>query len=577
MKNGADSDALTSYVIHQFWRAWNSACAVRVPPHFAFLVAACWVCPAWSDVYEEIRHEATKINIDSEGYALPLVSHWTTGKDEFSKGWAPERQFELLDRGHYLLPWFEMPGRTSDGFPRTAAEFATYYEKSIKKAAAMRLPLVFSTGQWEAGLSMSPYLERPPESNPNVITATGSILPKVSPFGAVEPWREIGVSTTATPWLRQIAEWYPEPPLIIFLSNNEHAKLKWKDAELDFRYASVNAGATDAKKRADVAAGWIERYRTLQSGMREGLPNPAWRSVSIFVGYEASGPRSFGRWPGWGEYALHTEDYIDPSPYMWDGGSPSFYTDNWNTITDFKVFSPQVEFMNLVFMNESARSANPRFWYEMSIWDGHMPDDPASDKRNYYVTLGQTYGPERYEGFVKFGMWLTRPRVLREFRGWLYPREQGNDYFMSLVRAVDEVHQTGVLREWWRNGELIPNPKGNHPYQSNIPPEYQNEDRWFLLDVNVNPPRPWALATELKVFALALVRNGSSGNEWLLFAHSPLGPLTDVIVTVPGFGPARIDVSPAGAYYQISGGQVLKVAGSLADSAPSPPSVVRVD
>ncbi|TAK53552.1 MAG: hypothetical protein EPO25_10250 [Gammaproteobacteria bacterium] len=533
---------------------------------------------ALASVADDIRIEATRPNQDAEGYALPLISHWTTGNHALSRGWAPARQLELIDQGHYLLPWFQLPGRTTSDYPQTAAEFTEYYEESIKRAAVLRLPLVFIASQWEAGLSKDPYLRLPAELNPNVVTADGIVLPKVSPFGPVQPWIEIGLATTATSWMKQIAEWYPDPPLVIFLSNNEHAKLMWKDAELDRRYVAANGTGTSKSLKKDlVSKGWIERYRALQAGMRSGLASPAWRSASIFIGYDAAGPPHFGRWAEWDSYALNTSEFIDPSPLVWDGGSPSFYTDNWRESTDFTMYCPQIEFMNLVFMNASARLVNPRFWYEMSVWDGHMPDDPATDKRGYYESLGQSYSPARYGGMVRFGMWLTRPRAVREFRDWVYPREDGNDYFMSLVAAVDEVHNTPLLRDWWQRGTLVVNPAGMHPYQVQIPPEYQSVNRWFLLDSDANPPKPWAPSTRLRVYALAMSRVRDHGAEWLVYAHAPTGPVADADVKLPGYGVLRIMVPTEGAFYQVGRGEVRRVMPWSTELQPRAPLGVRAD
>ena len=95
---------------------------------------------------------------------------------------------------------------------------------------------------------------------------------------------------------------------------------------------------------------------------------------------------------------------------MWDGGSPSYYTHDWNGSTDYTTWSPQIEFMNLVFMQKEAYKLNPRFWFEFSVWDGCQKNPPYLSKDEYYRRQGQSYNPQRYGGFVQFGMWLLRPR-----------------------------------------------------------------------------------------------------------------------------------------------------------------------
>jgi len=123
---------------------------------------------------------------------------------------------------------------------------------------------------------------------------------------------------------------------------------------------------------------------------------------------------------------------------------------------------------------------------------------------------------------------------------------------MALVAAVDRVHTNPVLREWWRTGQLVPNRAHRHPYQVNVPSEYVNEDRWFLLDANVNPRFPWDVTTEIPIFALALVKGAFPVREWLVYAHTPLGARRNVQLNVPGYGIINVDVAVAGSFFLIN-------------------------
>lgn len=192
---------------------------------------------------------------------------------------------------------------------------------------------------------------------------------------------------------------------------------------------------------------------------------------------------------------------------------------------------------------------NPRFWFETSTWDGNV--DQPNDKRAFYSKKGQAYNPERYGGVARFGMWLLRPRAVREFRGWTELRSVQGPYFLAVVEAVDEVHGDPMLRRFWRKGRLVPNRKHAHPYRIDLPEEYKNMDRWFLLDTSLDPKRPWKLDTELPVFALARVMGAASQREWLVYAHAPLGMRRGVEVVVPEYRPVKIDVPPSGAFYQV--------------------------
>ncbi len=523
---------------------------MRIPqivlPLFLMLLAIT-TKPAQVSVVEGIRAEATRKNTSSVGRPLPLAGHWNLGQAK--DGFSPDYQMKMIEQGHHLLPWFLMPDPAANPEdPRWIA----YYEEAIKRAAEMKLPIALVSTQWEALLSVDDqYLNLPPDRNPNVAMADGKIRREVSPFGPRGAWYEVGVKWGSSPMMQRLQELYEDPPLILLISNNEHVKLHWTKVEDDRRFARLfGRGLEDDSKRKIVGDEWIVRYRSLQQGFRDGLKCAHWRENSLFIGYDAFGPAHFGRWAGWMEYSLYSKGRIDPWPLAWDGGSPSFYVYNWAAVTDYTVFSPQIETMNWVFMQSEARRLNPNFWFEMSVWDGHEPA-MENDKRKAYVKIGQQFMPTRYGGMAQFGMWLLRPRTVREFRGWQDTLAQAENYFLPIVEAVDRVHRNPTLREFWRKGSLVANRAGTHPYQTVIPAEYQNVDRWFLLDTSLDPKRPWELGTPLPVFALALVMGNAPNREWLIYAHSPLGPRQSVQITIPEYRPVTINVAMAGSFHRV--------------------------
>lgn len=494
-----------------------------------------------------IREEALRSNESNVGRPLPLAGHWNLG--EAKNGFSPAYQMRMIEQGHYLLPWFLMPKVT---FNPDDPHWIGYYEASIKRAARLKMPIALIGTQWEAMLSVEDsYVNLPPDQNPNVVMVDGKVKREVSPFGPVGTWYEAGLRWGSSPMMKKLQEWYPDPPLLLFISNNEHVKLQWTKVEEDRRYVKLfGRGRDDNFKRKTVADGWIARYRALQDGIRDGLSNATWKEKSLFIGYDAFGPAHFGRWAGWMEYSLYSRGRVDPWPLAWDGGSPSFYVYNWAAMTDYTVFGPQVETMNWVFMQAEARRLNPRFWFEMSVWDGHEPA-MENDKRKTYARAGQRYTPERYGGMAQFGMWLLRPRTVREFRGWQDTLEQAESYFLPIVEAVDRVHRNPTLREFWRKGALVANRAGSHPYQTAVPAEYQNVDRWFLLDTSLDPKRPWELGTPLPVFSIALVKGNAPQRQWLVYAHAPLGARQGVQVTIPGFRAVAINVAVGGSFYLV--------------------------
>jgi hypothetical protein len=198
--------------------------------------------------------------------------------------------------------------------------------------------------------------------------------------------------------------------------------------------------------------------------------------------------------------------------------------------------------MNWVFMQKEVRKAAPEFWFEISTWDGDQPG-AGNDKRMFFAAQGEVYTPARYEGLVQFGMWLLRPRAVREFRGWLETVEYAGPFFDAILDAVDRVYADAVLREFWRRGELVPNRLHRHPYQSDLPPEYKDVDRWFLLDTGLSPREltdphafdnlaPPRMQTDVPVFALALVLGEPGRREWLVYAHTPKGARAGVTISL---------------------------------------------
>ena len=497
-------------------------------------------------VADEIRHEAALSNNSESGFPLPLAAHWNTGSR--MGGFSPVYQMLMIEQGHYLLPWFSLPSPWST----ESVSNNGYYEKAIKKAAELRLPISFISTQWESPLTDSmKYFFLPGPENPNFVDTKGVIHKKVSPFGPEPLWREVGEKWTTSEIVRKFQEWYPDPPLVLFVSNNEHGKLVWHEVENSSKYmAKYGSGRDDNFKRKVVGDEWVKRYRELQGGMRAGLIAPGWSEHSKFIGYEAFGTRAFGRWTDWLQYSLFSPGRIEPWPLAWDGASLSYYVDNWSPVTDHTVMSPQIEAMNWVFMRDEAWHLNKDFWVEMSTWDGHLPGT-ADDKREYYRKNGTKFSPERYEGYVQFGMWLLRPRIVREFRDHLSKVTKDEPYFMSVVNSVDRVHDNPVLRKFWRKGSLVENKNNLHPYQINIPNEYKTVGRWFLLDTDLDPKRPWDLNTNIPVYSLALVLGDKPNREWLLYAQSPLKNFNNVKITITDYAPVNITVSPHGVFYYV--------------------------
>jgi hypothetical protein len=219
--------------------------------------------------------------------------------------------------------------------------------------------------------------------------------------------------------------------------------------------------------------------------------------------------------------------------------------------SDHLVWSPQIEAMNQVVELQAVRRSQPDFWFELTTWDGQVLGG-KTDKLRYFASRGEPWTPERYGGMIQFGMWLQRPRVVREFRGPDDDRIRFGPYFDQLLAAVARVHQDPTLREFWRNGRLLANSAGQHPYQDNLPPDFAARPRWFLLDSPLNPARPWALTTDLKVLSLAFERGAAPHRQWLVYASSPREELARAEVVIPGGPHVRVRAAPAGVFTLVS-------------------------
>ena len=184
---------------------------------------------------------------------------------------------------------------------------STYYEAAIKKAAEYKLPISFKSTQWESLLYTDPkYKKLPAKDDPNVIeTGTAKIRKQISPFGLKEPWYRVGKEWTSQDELKMLQLLYPDPPLVIFLSNNEASKLRWYKVEESQRYVDkYGTEQSGSFKRKVVGDGWKGLYPEMFKGMRDGLTQQSWKKSGKFVGYGGFGPSHFARWPGWLRHSL---------------------------------------------------------------------------------------------------------------------------------------------------------------------------------------------------------------------------------------------------------------------------------
>jgi hypothetical protein len=522
-------------------RSFGAGCALLVAAAMALtvLIQPVKAKETWdpSQTGDEIRAAASQRSSIGKGRALPLAATWNAGWT--AEGFTPAFQLQAIHNGHHVLPTFYLPAPTGE------SKEGSYYEASIKDARRLGLPLTLKSTQWESlllGDSESVVSSR--ACPPRGFTLTASKC--LSPFGPMEAWERAGAEWGSTSMLRTLQRWYPEPPLVLFLSNNEAPKLPWSSLDRDPRYRSIGDEQDMMSERAIVADAWAERNRALQAGFRKEL-NPSWSMNAIFVGYNAFGPGFVGRWSGWADRSLGTKDHMPAEASGWDGASVPFYVSMGDPSSDHTVWSPQIAAMNWVSMLEEIERRSAGFWFEISTWDGAAPGD-ARGKPALYRQSGQATPPSRYRGMVQFGMWLLRPRVVREYRGYLERRTEVGSLFDEIVQAVDLVYSNPKLKKFWRYGRLVANTTHEHPYRAGLPAWLARSRRWFLLDTSVDPPRPWTLSTELEVFSIALVMGETGSRRWLVYAHSPLADREEVKIDIPEFRCVTMPVNVAGTF-----------------------------
>lgn len=402
-------------------------------------------------------------------YKLPLLSHWNT------------KQFSQISSA-YSLPWYSSNQSV---------------DCSVIKS---HKPISIVSTQYEAIFANNDFWW-----NPNLKKKDGSYENKSNPLGLLDPW--IGAGKRFNEGLKLD---YRDPPLCVFVSNNEYPKLRWGDWDL------YDLPVCEDKIRA-ISVGYKEKVRAMIGEIRAKCNFP-----TVFLGYNAFYPSFVGRWSGWTKYATGSE-------WGWDGPSLPYYTNPWDGCTDCNVWSVQIEAMNWAYFLKD----RPK-WVEMSVWDGNEAKTLANktSKMDQYVRAGQVWSNQRYIGAIKFGMWLLRPDSIREFKPHTEPLSI--DQF-DLIK--DSIKELETYQEFWENGELLLGQR-EHPYQ-----HIDIKGRWFMLENSTLGPLK-KLHEIIPVYSLGV----KLGNQVLVYAHSPLGP-TKATIHLSQSKQITVDVPIEGAYW----------------------------
>jgi hypothetical protein len=197
-------------------------------------------------------------------------------------------------------------------------------------------------------------------------------------------------------------------------------------------------------------------------------------------------------------------------------------------------------------------SATPGYWPELLTWEQRQSDP----------SLGIDYmSPQRYLGSVQYGLWLLRPRVLREYQPALDTTHEA--YFKVVLDAVDHVWSDPDLIRFWRRGTLVANdafrdrstPYLDYGNPFSWPVQFQayGKPRWFNLSVAYpfnddkqrgvagNPlafNKPWIQPPNITTWSLALQLGGAPNRQWLVYMYATTADITGpLLFTIPGNPP----------------------------------------
>lgn len=556
---------------------------------------------------------ALKAGNGPQGRPLPLAASWMVGESPYTdlylrgmkpgdpdqksfvlpldSGPSPWRLVEEIKQGHHVLISFvDIIGTKGMRVPpgqllsdeKFAAYFDAYYRPALEYARANKLPIAFRGWNWAKILLdiENGVRGRLPEGSDTAKLIRNGVPNNslADPFGPVTRWEEFGKIWMGHELMQKIQEFYPDPPMVIFLNNHEAGQIN-SPSQIDDtcdRFVALHGTGKDLDFRArKIREGYAERYAALFAAARAAFVEPGWRKNSLFVAYNNTSSPTLGRG------VSDTHDWsgrigFDPeSGYtehrMYDGGMPEYYDNHWQAPLkgDWSPWSPQAEASNLIaYQDAKVWQENPTFYWSSIVWGGDMPSQDLVGRPGRYLTDDQSpkarWDIDRYTGMLQFGLWMLRPRDYHEFRA-------NNDYrgfqgltWEALLQSVDRVWNNPTLTEFWKFGELVHNPvfgERKHYFSSaaSMPPWMKNMDRWFLLTSDANPPESeWPVYSKianddaLRVFAMALQLGKSPERRWLIYAHAPLGAVAGSHVTLPGKGSVALDyVSSSGSFFVV--------------------------
>ncbi len=462
--------------------------------------------------------ETPGAGFDRNHRPLPLAANWNCNGP---KGYGPVWQYEQIENGHHLLFTFRFSREPlNDAWKKK-------YEPIFTGLRERKAPVCLRWGNW-----VNDVKDR-------------------SPFSPVENWRRTGeqIMGEHEAKLKQLQQWYPNPPYVVMLSNNEARVPSLKQLIKKGKYTD-KLGTTPLQQQKAYGEAYLERYKAMFDGMR--AVSGDWGKTMRFIGYAWGGEANIGMYSRLA------------SPLAWDGVSARNYIDRG--LTDYKTYSATVTAMNLRLK---------KAWYLSQKKDVHFEISPWWRKK-------KGVPPERYGALVIWNLWVARPHSARQFTGWGQKRDSDWSWYQQVVKAVDMVHNNETLRTFWKEGEPVVNPEieiGVHVIDAHPAEGTWSQGRlkgfvtdaqmktleamshaYYGLKTSVDPKQfapkrekhggrvEFDKKAEFRVWAQAQVMGAKPNRQWLVFAYAPRGDETGIKITIPNFKAVTLDVPQKGVF-----------------------------
>ncbi len=535
---------------------------------------------------------------------LPLAFSWSTGQNG-DPGLTPQWQADQIAAGRRMAPHIELFVS-----PRTWDSYKDYALPGVVEARKQNLPLclvsdnVFYRAKvWPsfAGISFDPNApdEHPwvvldQDTGPNTVTTHFSMWSELTPRYCYLLGHDYGSSEM----VRGIAAEYPHPPLVVLFDNHE-VGTRWKFDVPDVRetryFAKLREYIASMEPQPErtfeqtpeyqIANAWFLYQKTAQAGymklamhreFNRGFADaikehaPGWSDVHGWSGYQATGN------PDWGG---------GTTDFMYNDG---FEIKSWTANLQYPWTRNGVDFDTWLHRYGPTGQAYLQSWYRG--WDRVRAWGQMSTQRYAQDMLELLFGrrqvrlmlswegndiariakPDRehWRGFARMALWMSGAELMGHFANSTTSRdsEAATVYYDEVIKACEEVHNLCKLSEYWQEGEIVVGDEPNPFQRQNEKQPAYRDDPWYFLRIeeagryDENGVDLWMQdrtnsSVPIHAAAIAYRRDG----KYLLYVCGVVDPV-EATVTIPGHGQVVVHAPVGGAFYEVDGNQIERVA-----------------